>query len=180
MKVILISGKAGSGKDTVAEMMKEQLSDKRVLITHFADVLKYICKTYCGWNEEKDEAGRTLLQTTGDKLRENHPYWAADFMWYVLDGLYSEWDYVIIPDLRYIDEFDTMELEFNTVSVRIERPAGYNSLTPEQQRHSSETELDNVEFDYTIINEGTLEDLAGDVRTVLEYIHQDAVNDIYL
>ena len=41
--VILFSGSASSGKDYVANIMKEQLEEKgnRVLITHYADLLKY-------------------------------------------------------------------------------------------------------------------------------------------
>ena len=42
MKVILITGKAGSGKDTTAVLLKEMLEcqGKKVEILHFADELK--------------------------------------------------------------------------------------------------------------------------------------------
>lgn len=48
MKVICISGKAQNGKDTTASFMKQTLEDKgqRVLIAHFGDLVKYICKTF--------------------------------------------------------------------------------------------------------------------------------------
>ena len=47
MKVICISAKARHGKDTAAEIMKEylEMQGKKVLITHFADLLKYLCKS---------------------------------------------------------------------------------------------------------------------------------------
>ena len=63
-RVITISGKARSGKDTTALLLKEALEKKgyRVLITHYADLLKFVCKEYFGWNGEKDEEGRTLIQ----------------------------------------------------------------------------------------------------------------------
>ena len=43
-KVILISGKARSGKDTLAKVLGDYLKEqgKDVLITHYADSLKYI------------------------------------------------------------------------------------------------------------------------------------------
>ena len=46
MKICCISAKARHGKDTAAELIKEHLEaqGQRVLITHFADLLKYICK----------------------------------------------------------------------------------------------------------------------------------------
>ena len=62
MKVILISGKAQNGKDTVAGSLHKALVNdgKRVLVTHYADLLKYICRNYFGWDGNKDEKGRQI------------------------------------------------------------------------------------------------------------------------
>ena len=59
MKVICISGKAQHGKDTTAAILKELLEadGKSVKIAHFADLLKFICKTYFDWDGQKDERG---------------------------------------------------------------------------------------------------------------------------
>ena len=56
-KVILISGKAQNGKDTVANILREVLHEngERVLVTHYADLLKYICRNYFEWDGKKDE-----------------------------------------------------------------------------------------------------------------------------
>ena len=56
-KVILISGKARSGKDTLAKVLGDYLKEqgKDVLITHYADSLKYICETVFKWDGKKDE-----------------------------------------------------------------------------------------------------------------------------
>ena len=58
-KVILISGKARSGKDTLAKVLGDYLKEqgKDVLITHYADSLKYICETVFKWDGKKDEKG---------------------------------------------------------------------------------------------------------------------------
>ena len=70
VKVICISAKAQHGKDTSAAILKEiyEANGKRVLITHYADLLKYICKNFFGWNGEKDDYGRTLLQQVGTNI----------------------------------------------------------------------------------------------------------------
>lgn len=67
MKVILVSGKARSGKDSFAEELKKILieKNKRVLVTHYAGLLKYICGEFFDWDGEKDEYGRSLLQKVG-------------------------------------------------------------------------------------------------------------------
>lgn len=58
MKVITISGKAQNGKDTTAGLLKAALEADgyKVLITHYADLLKYICKQFFGWDGQKDDA----------------------------------------------------------------------------------------------------------------------------
>lgn len=55
MKVLCISGKAQSGKDTVASILNEQLLalGRKALVVHYADLLKYICRQYFGWDGKK-------------------------------------------------------------------------------------------------------------------------------
>ena len=81
MKVILISGKAQHGKDTLAGMLKNHLEDKsyRVLIAHYGDLVKYVCEKFFNWDGNKDEAGRTLLQYVGTDVvrKQNENFWAG-------------------------------------------------------------------------------------------------------
>ena len=60
MKIILISGKARHGKDSLATFMKEDLErrNKKVLIAHYADLLKFICTNYFNWDGKKNVEGR--------------------------------------------------------------------------------------------------------------------------
>ena len=181
MKVICISGHAGSGKDTVAEMMCAQLRAHgyRVLITHYADLVKYVCRTFFDWNGEKDVAGRTLLQYVGtDKVRSQSPDYWVNFVASMLTFFDDRWDVVLIPDCRFPNEVEMMQhYGFDTVSVRVERDNFETKLTAEQQAHSSETAMDNFEFDYVLHNHGSLDDLrnavAGLRMTILEKSHED-------
>ena len=70
MKIITISGKAQHGKDTTAEMLKKKLEELqyKVLIIHYADYVKYVCRQYFNWDGNKDEKGRTILQQVGTNL----------------------------------------------------------------------------------------------------------------
>jgi len=74
MKCITISGKAGHGKDTFAKNLKKDLEAQglRVFIFHYADYIKMLAKEIYGWNGEKDEKGRSILQNLGDKLRSKN------------------------------------------------------------------------------------------------------------
>lgn len=163
MKVICISGKAQHGKDTTAGILKDQLESDgyRVLIAHYADLLKYICKQYFGWNGEKDEAGRHTLQYVGtDVIRAQKPDYWVDFIAGLLEMFKDEWDYVLIPDCRFPNEIGQMKsFGFDVVHLRVFRQNFVSHLTPEQRAHPSETALDSYVPDYTIQNSGTIADL---------------------
>lgn len=163
MKVILVSGKAQNGKDTVASMLREKLTSDNhsVLLTHYADLLKYICRNYFGWDGNKDEKGRQMLQYVGtDVIRKQNPTLWVDFVAMMLKYFHENWDYVIIPDCRFPNEVTTMvENGFDTVHLRVVRPNFESPLTEEQQKHPSETALDDTVPDFYIENTGTLEEL---------------------
>lgn len=167
MKVICISGKAQNGKDTTAKILEEKLTDNgnKVLIAHFGDLLKYICKTFFGWDGKKDEKGRTLLQYVGtDKIRAKSPDYWVNFIVSILDIFRDEWDYVLLPDCRFPNEYEIFEhYNMDVVLLRVIRPNFTSPLTPAQQKHPSEIALDDYHYDATIINDGTLEDLKGAV-----------------
>jgi len=161
LTVCCISAKARHGKDTAAEMLKEYLEGhgQRVLITHFADLLKFICKQFFCWDGNKDENGRTLLQHIGtDVIGAKRPGYWAEFIVDILKMFEKEWDYVLIPDCRYPIEISTMKNNFETVLLRVERPCFDNGLTAEQKKHPSEVDMDNYPYDATVYNEGSLND----------------------
>lgn len=173
MKVICISGKAGSGKDTLAWYLSDFLEKegKRVLITHFADLVKYSCVNFFGWDGNKDEAGRTLLQTVGtDIVRTKEPnYWVK----YIADMLeFSEgiWDYVLIPDCRFPNEYRVLSYQFNTWLIKINRPDNH-VLTADQEQHISETAMDSFPADINVSNSGTLGELKNRAESIIDFIN---------
>jgi hypothetical protein len=161
MKVCCISAKARHGKDTAAEIIKEQLEDRgqKVLIIHFADLLKFICKQFFGWDGNKDEKGRTILQYIGtDVVGAKRPGYWAEFVVDFLKLFETEWDYVLIPDCRYPVEVATVERAFETVVLRVERPGFDNGLTEAQKNHPSEVDMDNYRFDIILYNNKGLDE----------------------
>ena len=171
MKVVCISGKAQHGKDTTANLLKEELEskEKRVLIAHYADLLKYLCKTYFGWNGEKDEAGREILQHVGtDVIRAQNPDYWVRFLREFLMMFEDEWDYVLIPDTRFPNEIEEMQRVIeDTIHVRVIRPNFESTLSPEQQQHISETALDDTIPDLYIHNDDDLEKLKNIVSVLV-------------
>lgn len=170
---ILCSGRARHGKDTSAEIIKEILAERgyKVLITHYADLLKFICKNFFGWNGEKDEAGRTLLQFVGtDCIRAQNPDYWVDFVANLIKMFPGKWDYVIIPDVRFPNEIARVrDAGFSATHVRIVRPGFESQLTEEQKNHPSETSLNDAESDFYIRNT-TMESLRNQLQMLCEII----------
>lgn len=181
MKVIMISGKSMSGKDTVANIIKESLDKERILTIHFADLVKFYAAQYFNWNGNKDEDGRFLLQWIGTHLmREAYPTYWAEIVGKFIDAITEtdKFDIVLIPDWRFINEYETVYdysiLQNNEViTIRVERlvegkPFINPNMTEEQFNHISECELDNFSFDWIIENSGSIEDLRDSVNYILE------------
>ena len=168
MKILTISGHAQNGKDTVAELLKNSLEadEYKVLVTHYADLLKYMCRTFFNWDGKKDEKGRHILQYVGtDIIRKQAPDFWVDFIVDVLSCFYGHWDYVLIPDARFPNEIDRLiSAGFDVSHIRVVRPGFRSSLTEEQKQHPSETALDSIEPDYYIYNEGSIEELQAKIN----------------
>ena len=158
-KVICIGGHAQNGKDTSADFLKEKLENKgeRVLILHYADYLKFICGKYFGYKGTKSEEDRKILQEIGTNIvRERYPDFWVDIIKMFLDVFGVDYDYFLLSDFRFPNE--SQELRFNAfpvITLQINRINFDNKLPEEQKKHSSETSLDDFDFDYVInVGEG--------------------------
>lgn len=180
MKVLLISGKSASGKDQLAQYIKELLEqqNKRVLTIHFADPIKHFLRDYYDWDGKKDERGRYLMQHLGtDTVRKQFPnYWAVIVSKFIA-ATQEDWDYVLIPDLRFPNEKYIVE-KYNddVINIRINRlneDGTYYinpNITEAQSQHPSECAMDNYAFDYMVDNSGDLADLAKNAIELVKEI----------
>lgn len=154
MRLIGLSGKALAGKDTTAMMLSNLIKDRPVVRIAFADALKNECLALHGWNGQKDDAGRTLLQRVGVARREENPnYWVDRAMARVTD---PETLYVF-TDVRFPNEADAIRANGGRM-WRIERinedgSPFDNGMTLEQKAHVSETALDDYACDDYLFND---------------------------
>lgn len=172
-KVICISGHAQNGKDTTASILKNVLEkdNKSAIIMHYADLLKYICKQYFGWDGIKDENGRTILQHIGtDIIRKKEPDYWVNFIKSFINLFYEEFDYFIIADARFPNEIDLIKRDFDTTHIKVIRENFKSPLSEEQQKHISETALNNYVADLYIYNNGSISDLAKNIEYIKDFI----------
>lgn len=180
MQTILISGKAGHGKDTVAKMIKKELENKgqTVLIIHFGDPVKWFAREYYNWDGNKDEHGRNLLQYIGTEMMRHYDkfYWGRMISEFIAAN--HDFDWAIIPDWRFFSERESIQRENRPVySVRVSRFNGIEpyinpNMTEQQLQHISETELDDCAFDFYLTND-TLENLKYKVHDLINILTND-------
>jgi len=167
IKIINFAGKAEHGKDTFARMLKEklELQNKKVLILHFADYLKYICSQYFGWNGKKDKQGRGILQSVGtDKIRNIYPDFWVEIIYNLINVFHNDFDYFLMPDFRFRNESEYFkERGMPLITVYITRYNYKNSLSDEQKNHPSEKNLDDYTFDYYVYVDEGLDKLEKEV-----------------
>lgn len=163
MRVITISGHAQNGKDTTAGILADKLREdgNLVLIMHYGDLVKYVCKTLFNWDGKKNERGRSLLQYVGtDVVRRIHKNYWVEFVLDMIRFFGDNWDYVLIPDTRFPNEIEYLaDAGEDVIHLRVKRSGFVSPLTPEQQMHPSETALDDYKPDWVIDNNGSIDDL---------------------
>ena len=172
----MISGKAGHGKDTVAQIIKEELElqNEKILIIKFGDAVKWFAREYYNWDGNKNIQGRSLLQYIGTEMMRSYDeyYWGRIVSEFIAAN--KDFTYALIPDWRFYTEKEAvLAANKECYTLRVERPNFINpNMTEEQLKHISETELDNYNFDYIIYNSGGIFELREKVKLALDYFNK--------
>ena len=170
IKLFILSGKARSGKDTVANIIKEYYKDKKEIIISFDYYIKDYAKRVSDWDGNNETKPRELLQQLGielindkinDKLFINKIFEDIEIFSYF-------YDIIVIDDARLLDEINNLKEKYkNSVSIRINRNNFNNNLTESEKQHITEVGLDNYNnFDYVIENNNI--DLKNIVEEILK------------
>ena len=160
MKLYLICGKARSGKNTFANLLKEELEkcNKKVCLLKITSPLYLYAKEYFSWDGSEDNKPRSLLQYLGIDLIKNKLK-MNDFLINRLKEdikILSEFfDIGIITDGRLKEELDELKREYNDIIIiHIERKNYENGLTIKEKSHITETDLDfGYNYNYSILND---------------------------
>ena len=162
-KIICISALARHGKDEFAKIAIEYLNKNypqlKVQRLAHGDWVKDVCHRYFGCTYVRDGYNRTQWQQVGtEKGRHNHPDIWVNMTIDLVKGIFNDYDYIFISDVRFKNEVERWEDEgFDILTIRINRNNFDNGLTEEQKNHASETSLDDYDFGYYVNNDSNLE-----------------------
>ena len=159
--VIGLVGKAGSGKDTVFNLLKEMVPDKEVVRLAFGDeVKKEVADRHqipVELVEEQKEVFRIILQKWGTEYRrkQNERYW-IDKIKTQVSFLRDNVDVVVLTDVRFLNEVDYVKDECNGFIIKV--IGSSRRVLPSD--HRSEMELDNITPDWLLPNRKGLPELS--------------------
>ena len=169
--IILLSGKAGSGKDVVADYLVNFQHFEKFA---FADALKTFVSTKYGIDKNlmySQEGKKTkvlvngkilisvrdlLIKVATRKRKYNPDLWVDVVIGKIKKKLSDSKDKpikIVISDFRYKNEYEkivkTFEKDIKIFTIRLERDLAENIIDP------SETSLDDFVFDKTLTNNST-------------------------
>lgn len=170
---IILLGKMGAGKDTVADILERQHCFFRFA---FAGKLKIIARELFPEEFEGGNKPRALLQVVGQKMREiKKDCWTNYLLNQTEKPRYIK-EHCVITDCRYLNELEIAKQHgFIPVmvvcadDVRLNRlKARDGSFDPATFGHASETELDGVEVPWIIDNTGSLIGLKAQIDLLID------------
>lgn len=195
---ILIAGKAGVGKTTLAKIIADQLNirgDTLARILPMAKAIKEVARDVFGWDGKKDAKGRRLLQVIGTEAgREyNSDIWVRKAIeWFDNDCNTVNrlairplsTCIMIVDDIRFPNEIERCQEHFDQIypvcvygPVRIEMPA-------DTSEHISENSLATCDISKwplqsTVYNTGDMHELERSAVSIADYIGAQLEDDAW-
>lgn len=171
-KIILLNGKPRVGKDTFVDLAKER---EKLTVVNYSTVDKVKeAALLLGWDNVKDDTGRKFLSDLKDmsSLHYDGPFLAIKNKVKDLDLVSHKQDIVIFihtrepPEIARIKEYYAGRC-WTVVLERDQELTGVENLSCHADQN-----VDQYEYDFRIPNNGTLEDLRGEMDKLLDHILQ--------
>jgi len=172
-KIIGLVARSRSGKDTVADYIINKYPEINIIKRKLAGPIKNAAKELYGFNDEDLETNKkdikiikyncsprdvmvqitkTIMDLSGTDFFTNRLYNSRD-----------KNEITIIPDIRYIHDIERIHKEGGIV-IKIER--NLNDIVIYQ----NENNIEHMESDFTIVNNGTLDELYDQIDNILQNI----------
>lgn len=163
MKVIIVNGRGGVGKDTFESFVAEiaAKNHKWTGKTSMVTFVKQIAER-CGWFGGKELKDRKFLSDLKLALAEwnDIPYTSVKNFLKRADRDDTEFVFV---DAREAEDIDRLKEDFNAITVLIERKGLLESYG-----NVADDNVYNYSYDYVIENNGTLDELKQSAETFYE------------
>lgn len=162
--IVIVNGYQNSGKTEFEKFVGEY---KPTMIRSSIDCVKEFAIKYFGWDgneENKTDEIRLLLQQLKVMLVSEFDYIFKDVL-KTINKFYNTDDIFLMIDVREPKEIERFKSSFGAVTVFIERDECKNTII-----NPADVDVENYQYDYTIKNNGTLEDLKFHTKWIVDLI----------
>ncbi len=149
-KIIIINGTGGSGKDTFVSFCKEFVN---ILNVSAVDKVKEAAKILVGWNGEKDEKSRKLLADL-KQLSIKYNDAPTKYIKSMADEFQNSDKDVMFIHIREAEEIEKSKALLNAKTLLLTNPR-----VELISSNDSDSKVNEYNYDYYIINDGSLDDL---------------------
>lgn len=178
--IICICGKARSGKNSVANYLKEYFTrnkNSKVIISPYSKYIKQYISEITNTKIDDTNKPRDLLQQLSSELikgKLNNQNFFINRQIEDIDIYSYFFHLIIIPDVRFEKEIECLKERYpKVISIAVKRENFDNGLTETQKNDITETALDNyTNYDYIIFNTGNLEKLYNDTLNIIKDIER--------
>jgi hypothetical protein len=175
--IFALTGAKGSGKDTVASLLKEMYPEKDIATVAFADPIKNallkifdldsveeydeLKRDYLHWGDRYDNivSGRHVCREIGMLMRS---YSDVQFVNYVKKAADSHNGLLVVTDLRFDNEYLALR-DMGAAIIKIK-----NGRVHEEDMHITERGFDDELVDYVIENHDSMDDLKHNINDMME------------
>lgn len=178
--IIGIGGLKRHGKNSVAKCISAYYNKLSIQTGHYAFADKLKQEVAEGFNvrlgelEIHKEFWRPILQFWGTEFRrqyqKNDNYWISrldEEIKMAIFDYHSSYKFIpLITDVRFPNELKYIKENYNGLTIWVNRNAGFDNT----DKHASENSLTHADFDLIVDNNGTLEDLQGNINAALEHL----------
>ena len=173
MKVVIINGSGGSGKDTIVELLRTYFfDDYKIYNISTIDETKLIARQM-GWDGEKDEKGRQFLADLKDAwTRYNNGANNAvlqEVIGYSFDETLYHKEFIVFVHCRepeaiewFVTQLRNRDIDVCTTIVKRKNIVEFFN--------DADKLVDNYNYNITILNKGTLEELEKICKDFSEFI----------
>ena len=161
MKIFIINGRGGCGKDTFVELCAKHVPKYMCLNISTVDEVKEIAK-FCGWDGGKEDKDRKFLSDLKALLTEYNDLPHQSVLRDIALFKAELEAYDINPDeaivfihCREPEAIKRLRQELNAVTVLVRRTC----LEKHEYGNASDDGVDNYGYNFTIFNDGTIDDL---------------------
>ena len=172
MKVVVINGSGGVGKDTFVEKC-QQIRPHKIYNISMIDAIKREAKSF-GWHNEKSDEARRFLSDLKDAWERYNdgPYELIKYRIELIERTeltkYQTTENIIVfVHAREPDDIERLVKDYNAFTLLIRRP----SVERTHGNHADDC-VEDWGYDMIYDNEGSLDDMEEEARMILNYIDE--------